>query len=349
MKYIFFACIVVLTSCSLTNEIQTIKGTGKLNDQSIIYALPQTSVAITIEATKTIIKKGIYSEYAQKLLNISNIPAWNSENWTISDIYINTQQEADPSQYFTITYSSYPYNLDKLLSFSNNGIILDFANAWKSQPELFLAQNAANHISDPLLLKTPIIEKVDTFYKTIMTDTSFVKIPVLKKQQEAKTNEDAAKEIAKQILKIRRQKLKILRGEIENYQPDGDALKFSINELNKLEDIYLTFFIGVRKLEKKTFTVRVSPAKEQLSGSIINFSADKGLTTTTNGGKAISYQMSIENEIPSAVVPDRGKNLLYFRIPAMVKMMVKLNEEVIASQRVPVYQFGAVQAFVLKN
>lgn len=353
MKHYFFLslAIFILGSCAVSNDIETTKGSNPVVKQTLIYALPQTSLSLTIEATKTITKKGIYAEFAQRLLSISNVPMRDSEKWNISDVIIKEEREPDASQYYTLSYKTYPYNLDKLLSFSENGIILDFANAWKSDRHLSLPQSVDNKALDPLLLEAPIKEKVDTFYKTIMTDTSFVKIPVLKKQQEAKSIEEAAKEIAKQILKIRKQKLKILRGEIENYQPDGDALKYSINELNKLEDIYLSFFIGVKKAEKKKYSLTITPQKENLTGEVCYFSPEKGLLNqgkdASKSGSSIAYQIIAENKVPAGMVPEKTKNTLYFRIPAMTNVIITLNGETIATKKIPVYQFGYVQGMVL--
>lgn len=353
MKRIFI-CIptfLILLSCSEIKDFQTSKGTVAPSEgrESLLYALPLTTFEITIEATKTITKKGIYSEYAQKLLNISNVPMWDSENWTVTNVNIASEQEADPLEYYTITYQTYPYNIDKLFDFSKNGIILDFANGWKKSITKDLPSVISNKATDPLILNEPIKEKVDTFYRTIMTDSSFVRIPVLKKQIESKTTEDAAKEIAKQIMKIRKSKIKLLRGEVEDYQPDGDALEYSINELNKLEDIYLAFFIGIHKTEKKEFKFLYTPTKDNLKGTISFFSSDKGFNATkTNGCKTISYDLEPEQNIPTSILPDKTKNMLYFRIPIMSTLKIKLDEQIISLQRFPVYQMGSVQGFLFK-
>ena len=105
-------------------------GSQPVGDKSIIYALPQTGISVTLEVTKTLIKKGPFAAYAQKYLHISNVPLEDSESWKITDVRISSQIEADPSQYYAITYKTYPENLSNLLSVSNKGIILDFANAW---------------------------------------------------------------------------------------------------------------------------------------------------------------------------------------------------------------------------
>jgi hypothetical protein len=311
--------------------------------------LPQSTLELTLETTKIIVKKGIYAEYAEKYLHLQNVPLENSITWMINSTKIEALTEADPLSYYTLIYKTYPDNLNRLFSLSDKGVILDFTNSWKNTGNFHLENDKADSLNDPRIYKSTIIEKTDTFYKTIVTDSSFRRIPVIKKQILAKTVEDEANETAKLILKIRKSKIDLLRGKL-TYPPDGEALKLNLEELDKLENIYLTMFVGMRFQEKRTQTFYVTPRKEQVSVDLCYFSADKGIQSQPlPGNRLITLQLTkLGDNTPAMTVPVKAQNALYFRVPVTVNATIRISNDILASERIPVYQFGFMQTFPLK-
>lgn len=345
------AFILITASCSVSRDIEVAKSTNPqaISSQSIIYALPQTCIMVTLDITRTSVVKGIYADYALKYLNMANVPMADSETYSISNINVDYKSEADPSQYYSITYKTYPDNLNKLLTVSNNGIVLDFANSWKSNTNLNLPEiNKSAILTDPYLLNETTREKVDTFYKTIMKDSSIVKIPVIKKQTQVKSIDDFAKEAAGALIKTRKRKLKILRGEYD-FHPEGEALKVMIALLSKQEDYYYGLFAGVKQIEKLNYTYSFIPQPEKMSKELCYFSLEKGIQDSNiTGGSVVSVQLSKEQESARVVVPAKAKNSLYIRIPTQAMVQVKLKNENIATARLPIYQFGAVQVLPMQ-
>jgi hypothetical protein len=90
-----------------------------------VYGLPQTRLFFEVEMVKTIVKKGPYSEYASRMLGLQNAPTTDSESWQIKSIRISDRQEVDNKQLYALSFTDYPQNLDKLLRFTKNGLILD--------------------------------------------------------------------------------------------------------------------------------------------------------------------------------------------------------------------------------
>ncbi len=343
--------ILITVSCSVSRDIEVAKLTNPqaISTQSIIYALPQSSVAVTISVARTSVVKGIYADYAIKYLSMANVPMANSETYSISNINIESKSEADPSQYYSIKYNTYPDNLNKLLSVSNKGILLDFANAWKSNINLSLPEpNKNESFSDPYLLKETSFEKVDTFYKTMMKDSAIVRLPVIKKQTQVKNTDDFAKEAAVNLIKTRKRKLKILRGEYD-FHPDGEALKVMITLLSKQEEYFYALFAGVKRIEKLNYTYSFVPQPEKISKDLCYFSLEKGIQdNSAMGGSVVSVQLSREQEPVRVVVPDKAKNILFIRIPMQATVSVKLKNENIATARLPIYQFGVIQVLPLQ-
>jgi hypothetical protein len=336
-------------SCGETRDIEVSTGI-KISDKTIVYALPLTTIKISIEVTKTITKKGIYAEFAEKFLHIKNVPLMDSQAWTVTNTKMETLTEADPLNYYTITYKTYPSNIDKLLSISDKGVILDFSKSYTNSLNQTIFSDKTDSISDPGILSAIITVKTDTFYKTILSDSSYRRIPVIKKQILTKTIEDEANEAAKLILKIRKSRIKLLRGKL-TYPPDGESLKLDIEELDKLENTYLDMFTGIKFQEKRNFTYYVTPKKEQLNTDLCYFSSEKGIEPLPlPGNRLLTLQILKVNDLPPAISlpPAKTSNILYIRIPATVNAILKISDKSIASERLSVYQFGMIQGFPLK-
>ena len=350
MKNIFLLLALTVTSGVFAQNFETSKLNGNQSgsNQSFIYALPQTCISITFEVTKTTIKKGIYAEYAEKYLKLTDVPLKDGHSFVISGIKLQPQAEADPAQYYSITCKTFPDNLQHLFSVSKNGVILDFANTWKDIVRIDLADGMANEkVTDPNLFEKTIREKVDTTYNMVMKDSIMQKIPVFKKQIQAKTQEEIIEETADQLIKTRRHKIKILRGEYE-FHPEGAALKVMVEELNKYEEALLALFIGTKTTEKQYYTYTFIPQINTLSKDLCFFNPQKGILGEKNSGySAITIQLSKNQEAVKGIVPDKGKNALYMRAALMTDVILKLDDKTLLSDRVPVYQFGTIMVMPL--
>jgi hypothetical protein len=178
-----------------------------------------------------------------------------------------------------------------------------------------------------------------------MTDSTIVKIPVVKKQTQVKTIDDFAKEAAVNLIKTRKRKLKMLRGEYD-FHPDGEALKVMIELLTKQEEHFYALFAGEKHTETMHYTYSFIPQPEKMSKELCYFSSEKGIQESSiPGASLVSVQLTKEQEPVKGVVPDKGKNVLYVRIPVQTLVYVKVKNENLAAGSFPVYQFGAIQVF----
>ena len=345
------ALVFFVSSCTVSKDIEVAKLTNPqaISTQSLIYSLPQTGITISLDVIKTSVSKGIYADYALKYLNMTNVPMADRETYAISNVVIEANSVPDPSQYYSVTYKTYPDNLNRLLSVSDHGIVLDFANAWKGETSLiFPSAKKSDMIGDPYLLKETLREKVDTFYKTVMTDSTIVKIPVIKKQTLVKTIDDFAKEAAVNLIKTRKRKLKMLRGEYE-FHPDGEALKVMIELLTRQEQHFYALFAGERRTETLHYAYPFVPQPEKMSIELCYFSTKKGVQDSSiPGASLVSVQLSKQQEPVRGVVPQKDKNVLFVRIPVRTLVSVKVKNDNVAVKSLPVYQFGAIQVFPIQ-
>lgn len=349
-KLIILAFFVAVSSMVSAQSFSISKyNSTESSTQSVIYALPQTALNVTIELTKTTLKRGMYAEYAEKYLGIKNVPFGDYEKWTIDDVKLIPANEPDPDHYYSLTFKTVPENLQSLFSMNQKGILLELSSDWKRN-YLAVSNAERNDIYDPYIIDDLLKEKFDTLYKTVVTDSTITRIPVFKKQIQAKTFEEMAKEAAHELIKTRKRRIKFVRGEYE-HQPDGAALKIMIDEMIKLEQFYLSLFIGEKKQEKLIHTYVVYPSNDLSPKKLGFFSEKEGINTgAASSSNVISIQFYRESGANApGITPDKGQNLLYFRTPAILKVSLFIDQNERMQTKVPFYQFGSIQSIALKS
>jgi hypothetical protein len=344
--------IVPVLAFSQDFKISKTSDSYPISKQSIIYALPRTGFSININLIHTIITKGIYAEYAEKYLGMKDVPFKDTSYWTIAGIDLKPFNEPDPEQIYTLTFKTFPANIESLFSKNNFGIILDLSGKWQQPYKTKLDYDDTNNISDPQIIDETIVEHVDTIYKTILNDSSLIRVPVFKKQIISKTQEDLIKETAHQIIKTRKNRIKMVRGEYD-FHPDAATLRIMLDEMQKQEEIYLSLFQGTKTEKKHTVTYTIIPFQDQPTINLCFFNSKNGICDQPgSNNKALSLQFSKEENklislLPSNINPI--SNVLFYRIPNYTTISLYTNGTETIKSRIPVYQFGAIQSMPIST
>ena len=355
MKRNFLFGMVVaglVASCASTkNETSTVissySTSRPVGQSALVYGLPQTRLYFEVELVKTIVKKGPYAEYASRMLDLSNVPMNDSESWQIKSIRISDRQEVDNKQLYTVSFTDYPQNLDKLLRFTKEGLLLD-VNVGNV---LINKQNQSNNHDDFQFVNTAVrgttIEKVDTVFRTMVTDTAFVRIPVLQKKVMSKTTEEQARETAQQIFNIRQMRLDILIGN-SDYHPDGAALKILLQSLDTQEEQLLSLFNGAKIENRQIVTYPALPEKPATNTELFYFSDKAGIVSkNTAGAKTVWFEIG-QTAAPASFTPDlQAKNIIYYRIPRVVEVSAGVDRNTLVREYITICQFGNIVSFPL--
>jgi hypothetical protein len=163
-----------------------------------------------------------------------------------------------------------------------------------------------------------------------------------------KTTEDKAKEVAKKIFEIRDNKYKILVGDADATY-SGEAMKATIDALNKLEQDYMTLFTGFSEFGSQTASFEVIPSSRNNQTYIaFRLSDEDGLVPADNvSGKPYFVQLTVEEVAP---VPDpdpkaKPVQVVKYRIPAVCGVRLTDGMATLLQTRVPVYQLGIVASY----
>jgi hypothetical protein len=359
-KIAIILVVAILVSCSKKPiQITSVDKATTLDSKGLIYALPRTILKIKIEASKQVIIPGPYSKFAQKYLGISDVQTKRSEEWRITNIDIVSMLESDPS-------SLYAINLGEntkvgFLKLCSNGLIIPSSGLTANSIPLRTQQldNQDNEIYFTDLSTTPFISnEKTTFYNKVKRDTLFVRVPVQKDMIVEKNIEEKAREAADFIFSLRKRRSDFLSVDAD-HNLSGEGLKIAFDEINRLEQEYLSLFIGKSYTEDESSFFEYIPSQPEGETSIIfRFSTTKGILPSSDLSGNPYLLKSEPESIPESysnlfksIGVEKDKPILdviYYRIPISANIKISDGKNDIFTRRITVCQYGPIVRMPIK-
>lgn len=317
----------------------------------MVYNLPRTSIQFTIEAIRIVTRRGPYHQFAEKYLGISGVPGSDSEIWTISDIQIKDSEEADPENYYILVAKnvhSFAY-----LNLVKEGFILPVHHPQiNNQLARFQPENDEPEklVFTDLGVKGVVVQETQTSMRLMQQDTAFVTVPVLRKEVVRKSLEEKAKEAADFIIDLRMSRFKLISGEYDLF-PDGVALEAILKEYKRLEEEYLSLFIGKTFTQSNSHVFEYIPlVNDEVERTVLfRFSEDKGVLPQGDmSGRPITLEIVRENKLENlkdiiAVGEDsENQPRIHYRIPDIALIQVIDGKIIVTKNRIPVAQYGKI-------
>jgi hypothetical protein len=175
--------IVFLSSCLSLNQflVTSVGEEPSSYSQRFIYSLPQTVLEVKMEFEKSIYLPGPYRQYAEKYLGISNYFKEEKTTWDIAGVHVSEFTEPDPLQYYSVNQLRGSFNSEKYFELMSQGLVIDPMKVISSGSYTQLSHQAEMPAVLDFSMKRNHKEKTDTLYKTVITDSIFVKIPIFRK------------------------------------------------------------------------------------------------------------------------------------------------------------------------
>ncbi|MDR2292246.1 MAG: DUF4831 family protein [Prevotellaceae bacterium] len=345
MKYIFFLPLALFVCMS--TKAQNNSNEPQIVANSVVYALPKTSIKIKIEVEKETFVAGTYAQYAEKYLGIE-VNMQDHESYSIRKIEMLPFKEADASMLYTINFGKMKNVRANFLDLSSEGLL--FLGNYKYEGNLS-SRFASNTDQQTKFLDAGAgsnytLERA-VYYGTVKTDTGIIQVPIERWQKTGKNIETKAAEFAELINTLRKKRIEIVTGESDF---TGEGLTAVLAEIRKMEAEYMYLFTGksTKTTEVHFFDVIPDAAKTQQSYIAFRFSEKQGLIPANNiSGRPIILTLEKESSFYADAMTDADakKNkmeLIYYRVPRIAKASLLDGTTVLLQDRFPVYQFGNI-------
>ena len=319
--------------------------TSAFAQESVYYYLPSTTITVEVEAEQETFFAGPYAAFAKKLLGI-DVRRADEVTSRVLSATISTSLEADRK-------SATPLDADipELMTLSTQGLVSFGDKTELSATWRFLPPMRGDFSDKGLTGDSKVVKRI--VYKTIPTDTAFVRVPVEEKIIETKTLEDKAKEAADQTLSLRAQRLDIATGNTDATF-SGAALADALREIRQMEEEYLTLFRGYSQVRTLTASFDVIPQAGLKNQRYLAFRTDPERGLVSNG-RGTPYYIELEPEAlvkeDSSSQPKKASKTTYikYRIPMICRLTLTEDGRPLVETRVPVYQLGREASYPVKT
>ncbi len=353
----YIAVASLLSACATTDPLRTqISSLGDEPQDVIaqyIYGLPQTVLKVEVTYRESTNIPGPYSDYSERYLGIREVIKQKSKHWNIEDVAVTSFNEPDPEHYYSLNVLEGEFTGETLRSFLNDGIVLNGTENVQEvlDGEGLLPTQGSDYLRYlDLGIYTNFEERNETMYKTLVTDTAYVQVPVQRTVVEQKSPSTKAREAADFLLEIRLRRFEMLTGEYEVY-PDGEAMAAAIKKLDEMEASYLSLFTGktVSALKKKTWFIVPEDGPEPSKYQLEMFSEQLGfIPADLMEGLPLEVKITPLGKTtrPGDYFAKSGsgntQNTLYYRMPDVAQLEVLLGTGVLSLQRISLFQSGAM-------
>lgn len=348
-KLLTIVLIAGFSACTVPEQlvVTNIQDLTRYPSGCSVYALPRTRLAVTITAVSYTTVPGPYSSYAEEFLGISEVPLNKQTHWELRDIYLHEIVEPDPDYYYSLE-SSDPEGLQpKLEELRGKGYITD--------PGAIISRQSVNSSlqksPEPVYftdLSINLFSEGNSERKKAKADRP-VDLPVTTARDRGDSYKARAEEAAAFIIKIRKRRFKLLSGQYEVF-PEGVALQTSVEELNRLEEEYLSLFIGKVNTDtlKRTFLFTPAFNQELEREELCRFSEDNGfLEARSASGRPVVLDirnMDFTRHLKQVQLPLGGpghEGILLYRIPEKAAIKILYGSSTALEAEMKIYQYGA--------
>lgn len=337
MKYlILILCVMIITPVFGQRKAKE-ETVAPSFVEGVVYSLPRSGVRVQVQAVKETFRPGPYAAYAQQLLGIKNVKNKAAVNWIIDEVKIEIFQEPDPEQVFKAMGSA-----ASLINLTSDGCLTGVNSKDTDDKKEVVVTNKAGQKKNfddrsffEYFTDSPIYTAGDS-----TNNFRPVKLP----------DEQKISKAAQRVLECRRIQYEIAAGLVDELHPDGEAYKVSLKELKKIEEDYLSLFVGKTTYDKETFGFDYVPKSGGKSEAIFRISEENGIVPASDlSGKPVMIEFEIDKDLTQKYTglvksdnPAAGQSGIYYRIPGRATVRLINDMNVIATARATVPQFGAI-------
>ncbi len=320
MKKILFSLISLfaLHGAAQTDVNSFLSGSA----EGVTYALPATTLRITVNTACITRTPGEFHRYAEKFLRLNNVTSAEEKFWELAGVSVTETGKPDPQKRYTIKLNN---STASNVQLTDNGIIAGInIEKQESEPE---------HTPTAPKKSTPDARQYMT--EEMLQATSTAKMAEL---------------VAKEIYAIRESKLSIIKGQADNMPGDGVSMQLVLDELEKQEKAYLSLFIGTTDTTHVERTIHFTPtaASDTTKSILFRFSRKLGVVDNENlAGAPVYYDF---RNLHSVYIPTEGevkkpvkKEGVCYNVPGKAEFKIYITGKTLFNKEVNIAQYGTTE------
>ena len=290
------------------------------NEMAVVYYMPQTQLAVTVEFDEISQKPGPFYLYAERYLGVKEVCSQEQTRYEVTNISVVPHTVADTHRAYKVVAAT--GSEAQWLSLTPEGLLYGYNVPKYVKHETTTAATVENQ--NPLSDLMPLMEEQ-------MVANSIAKM---------------AEGAAKQIYHIREMRINLLGGDVEHTPADGQAMQLVLNELDKREQMLAELFIGTRVVKHHAQTIYYVPNKDVKNHVIGRFSQYTGMVGAndlsgepirlTLTGDRQSYVSVEEKAANSKILPSQ----VYYNLPGAANLTVEYSNKLKLSTTMAIAQYG---------
>jgi hypothetical protein len=362
-KLVLIIVVVIIGlffSCKPVIEVVPMSDTAyQINENGIVYHLPRTVFHVEVIVKHQLVVPGPYHKFANKYLSITDVPFQEEELYFMDEIKFNPITEPDPdAAYLVLSNSQFPsftFTPENILCGVNldSNDLCQHLDIETSRTTKLNQEFPESPFFTDLSVKRNFIDMLDTTYKVVEIDSVFQKIPVYNTVISSKDTEQKAEEAANFIIKLRKRRFKLEAGMNDNLAK-GNALSQMIDELNKLEQEYLSLFIGKKFVEQTNYSVYYIPEMQVEDKNIVLFwfSEEDGFSATETANsrpiqikfKTLPQTKNVSKFYARQTEFEPKSQGFYYRIPGKCRLTIFDGNNIMSDEIFDVAQMGILNS-----
>ena len=298
----------------------------KSNGYGVTYSLPKTSLVVTAEITQVTCKAGPYHKYAEKHLGVKDAVMSDHVYYELSKVYLQNKGIPDDENTYIVEFK--PKTTAPFVYLTDDGLLCAINTDYTpAESVVSVAKRSAQQA-----------EKEPAY--AVMTEELLMAGSVTRQAEVA----------ARQIYKLRENRMDILSGEADNMPPDGEAMKIVLQQINDQEQALTALFIGEKRRKTTFHETRIVPEDDLKREVLFRFSEKLGVLDADDlGGTPIYLTLRATDRAPELDPKEAEKKAksmkgIIYNVPGKAEATIEMGDDRLYRGEVQVVQFGTHEA-----
>lgn len=313
------SAVCVCAACAAPLQAQQMSMVHE-NELAIVYYMPLTQIAVTIEYDEINMQPGVFYQYAERYLGSTDMIVEEQTLFRVTNITTSLRTLADTQRAYKVVAQRGVES--QLLALTDEGILYGY--------------NVPPQAAVPCPYR-PLMAR------EVVTPRS---MPLLEEQMLANSTAKMAEGAAKQIYQLRETRLNLLSGDVEHAPADGQAMQLVMAELDQREQQLTALFVGSKTIQHHSKTIYYTPREVKSEEIICRFSRYTGVVAPDDlSGEPVSLTVAGQQQalMPAADTKKSGKaqtpSQIYYNLPGSATVLVQYGS-ITTENTYPVAQYG---------